>query len=107
MSRKTIDALETISTAHDTPRDALVEYSIKKLESIISAEKARHKERKLLQEDTIAHFHTGRQLYKKAVSVLGKNDPFCKRLEKAISACQQSEIELTDFIEKSKVLEDF
>ena len=43
LSRRTIEALEAISQTYDTPRDALVEYSVKKLESIIKAEKARHK----------------------------------------------------------------
>ncbi len=107
LSRKTIDALETISRTYDTPRDALVEYSIKKLESIISAEKARHKERKQLLRSITNHFDHGKLLYKQAVNLLGKNDPFCRRLEKAIYACHKSEVELTDFIEKSKVLEDF
>jgi len=107
LSRRTIDALGTISQAYGTPRDALVEYSIKKLESIIHAEKERHEERKILQKEVMDHFYQGRLLYKKAVAMLGKDDPFCRRIGKAIFACQKTEIELTDFIEKSKVLETF
>ena len=107
LSRRTIDALETISRTYDTPRDALVEYSIKKLESIINAEKARHAERKKLLKDAAVYFDQGSRLYRKAVDVLGANDPFCRRLEKAISIGQRTENDLIDFIEKSKVLEDF
>lgn len=107
LSRRTIEALETISRTYNTPRDALVEYSVKKLESIISAEKARHAERKKLQKYVSAHFEQGRHLYQKAVTLLGKNDPFCRRLEKGILACRKSESDLEDFIEKSRVLEDF
>ena len=107
LSRKTIDALEAISLAHGTPRDALVEYSIKKLESIISAEKARHEERKIILKDIVDHFTQGKILYEKAVTILGKDDPFCKRIEKAVFTCQKTEDELTCFIEKSKVLEKF
>lgn len=107
LSRRTIDALESISREHGTPRDALVEYSIKKLESIISAEKIRHEERKLLQKDMSQHYKQGRQLYKKAVSILGKDDPFCRRIEKAMLFCQKTQADLDEFIEKSKVLEDF
>jgi len=107
LSRKTIDALEAISQAYDTPRDALVEYSVKKLESIINAEKARHKERKILQKNIIDHFNQGRTLYKKASDLLGKNDPFCKRMEKAVFACEKTQAELSDFLEKSKILEEF
>ena len=105
LSRKTIDALESISIAYGTPRDALVEYSVKKLESIISAEKARHEERKTILKDIVDHFIQGKILYKKAVTILGKDDPFCKRIGKAVFACQKTEDELTGFIEKSKVLE--
>ena len=107
LSRRTIEALETISRTYNTPRDALVEYSVKKLESIISAEKARHTERKKLNTQVIAHFEQGRDIYRKAADLLGKHDPFCRRLEKAISACRKSEAELDEFIEKSRVLEDF
>lgn len=107
LSRKTIEALEAISQAYDTPRDALVEYSIKKLESIITAEKARHKERKILQKNIIDHFNQGKILYKKATNLLGKNDPFCKPMEKAVFACEKTQEELTEFLEKSRVLEEF
>ncbi|NOX34406.1 MAG: hypothetical protein GXP56_11845 [Deltaproteobacteria bacterium] len=107
LSRKTIEALGAISRAYGTPRDALVEYSVKKLESIIIAEKARHEERKILQKDAVDHFNRGKLLYKKAVSILGKDDPFCRRIEKAIFACHKAEEELFDFIEKSRVLEGF
>jgi len=107
LSRKTIDALGAISQAYGTPRDALVEYSIKKLESIIMAEKLRHKERKILQKTVMEHFSQGKRLYQNAISILGKDDPFCRRLEKAVFACQTTEEELADFIKKSKALEDF
>jgi hypothetical protein len=107
LSRRTIDALEGISQTYGTPRDALVEYSVQKLESIINAEKLRHEERKKLQQNVSAHFKDGEKLYQKAVAILGKDDPFCRRLEKAIFLCRKTEEELFDFIEKSKVIEDF
>ncbi|MBU8911915.1 MAG: hypothetical protein KOO65_11655 [Desulfobacterales bacterium] len=107
LSRRTIEALEAISQAYGTPRDALVEYSIKKLESIINAEKARHEERKIMLRDIIDHFNQGKSFYKNAIRILGKDDPFCRRLEKAVFACQKTEDELIDFIKKSKALEEF
>lgn len=107
LSRKTIDALEGICLTHGTPRDALVEYSIKKLESIINVEKARHEERKIILKNTIDHFSNGKTLYKQAVTTLGQDDPFCRRIAKAIFACQKTENQLIEFIKKSKVLEKF
>ncbi|MBT3176067.1 MAG: hypothetical protein HOG03_00305 [Desulfobacula sp.] len=107
LSRKTIESLGAISQAYGTPRDALVEYSVKKLESIINAEKARHKERKILQKEIIEHFYQGKLFYKKAINILGKEDPFCRRIGRAIFDCQKIEIELSDFMKRSKVLENF
>ena len=104
---RTIEALEAISRTYGTPRDALVEYSVQKLGSIISAEQLRHEERKNLQRSISDHFTRGKMLYKKAVVILGEDDPYCRRIAKAIFACQKTEEELADFINKSKVLENF
>ncbi|OGR46217.1 MAG: hypothetical protein A3J80_13375 [Desulfobacula sp. RIFOXYB2_FULL_45_6] len=107
LSRKTIEALEAISETYGMPRDALVEYSVQKLESIISSEKLKHEERKILQREITDHFNRGKLLYQKAVAALGKDDPFCRRFERALLACQKTEEDINDFIEKSKVLEGF
>lgn len=107
LSRKTIEALEAISEAYGMPRDALVEYSVQKLESIIISEKLKHEERKLLQKEVSYHFARGRELYQKAVATLGKDDPFCQRIEKALFACQKTEEDIHEFLEKSKILEGF
>ena len=107
LSRKTIDALEAISETYGMPRDALVEYSVQKLESIISSEKLKHEERKILQKEMTDYFDHGRLLYRKAVSILGEDDPFCRRIEKALFACRKTEDDINEFLEKSKVLEGF
>jgi hypothetical protein len=107
LSRKTIDALSAISETYSMPRDALVEYSVKKLESVILAEKIRHGERKKLHAEMNAHFIKGEALFKHATEVLGEEDPFCRRLEKAVVMARKTALEVNDFLEKSKVLEDF
>ena len=107
LSRKTIDALSAISETYGMPRDALVEYSVKKLESVIVAEKLRHEERKKLQKQMAAHFLTGEALYKNATKILGVDDPFCLRLEKSVAMARKTTMDVNEFLEKSKVLEDF
>ncbi|MFH2092819.1 MAG: hypothetical protein ABIJ31_10690 [Pseudomonadota bacterium] len=107
LSRRSIESLEAISNTHGTPRDALVEYSIQKLEAIIHAERLRHEERKRLQKEVAAHFNTGAQLYLKAVDILGQEDPFCKSIEKAILSCRKTQADIELFIEKSRVIEEF
>lgn len=107
LSRKTIDALSTISQTYDMPRDALVEYSVKKLESVIMAEKLRHQERKKLHKQMAAHFIEGEALFEHATKVLGIDDPFCRRFEKTVAMARKTTQEVNEFLEKSKVLEDF
>ena len=107
LSRKTIDALANISEAHDMPRDALVEYSLQKLESVIQAEKLRHDERKKFQAELDAYLLAGEKLYASAAKVLGPEDPFCRKMEKAIFTARKTSEEISLFLEKSKVLEDF
>lgn len=107
LSRKTIDALSAISETYDMPRDALVEYSVKKLESVIMAEKLRHEERKKLHRQMAAHFIAGEALFEHATQILGVDDPFCQCFEKAVVMARKTTQEVNEFLEKSKVLEDF
>lgn len=107
LSRKTIDALSAISETYGMPRDALVEYSVQKLGSVILAEKLRHEERKKLRKQMAVHFQTGEALYKKTTEILGEEDPFCRQFEKAVVMARKTIQEVDEFLEKSKVLEEF
>ena len=107
LSRKTIDILEAISDTHSLPRDALVEYSIMQLESVILSEKENHKKRKKLFNEVIEHFDQGRKLFAKSLDLLGENDPFCRKLERALLAYNKEKTDIECFLKKSKPLEDF
>ena len=107
LSRKTIDILEAISGTHDLPRDALVEYSIMQLESVIMAEKKNHKIRKNLFNEVLEHFDQGKKIFSKSLELLGENDPFCRKLEKALIAYNKEKNDIKSFLKKSKPLEDF
>jgi hypothetical protein len=107
MSRRTVDALSEVSKAFDMPRDALVEYAVHKLESVIQSEKHRHEERKKLAADVMAHFDRGEQLYRSVTRNLGKDDPFSRHLRKSVLAARKTAEDLQAFLNKSRVLEDF
>jgi hypothetical protein len=107
LSRKTIEALTAISEAYDMPRDALVEYSIKKLESVIQTEKSRHGERKKLAVEMSNRFDRIKSLYLAAADRLGPDDPFCLQMEKAMLALDRTRQDVEEFLEKSNVLDDF
>ncbi len=107
LSRKTIDILSAISDTYDLPRDALVEYSIMQLESVILAEKENHKKRKRLFNEVLKHFDQGRMIFSKSLELLGENDPFCKKLENALLSYSKEKKDIESFLKKSKPLEDF
>ena len=107
LSRKTLDALDLISKDHDTPRNALVEYSIKRLESVILAEKSKHEKRKALFSDFQHYVEGGRAILDRALKTLGPQDPFCISVEKAVAMNLRARDEVIEFIEKSKVIEEF
>lgn len=107
MSRRTVDALSEVSKAFDMPRDALVEYAVHKLESVIQSEKRRHQERKKLAAEVMAHFEKGEHLYRSVTQNLGKDDPFCRHLGKAVQASRKTTEDLQAFLSKSRILEDF
>ncbi len=107
LSRKTLDILSMISKNYNTPRDALVEYSIKRLESVIYAEKKRHEARKLLFNEVAEYWKKGKDILKKSKNILGSDDPFCVNIEKSVAACSNAKAELELFIEKSRIIEDY
>ncbi len=107
LSRRTIEALTAISETYNMPRDALVEYSIKKLESVIQSEKIRHEERKKLAIEMKKRFGSILSLYRTSVQTLGADDPFCRHLEKLLETIKKTAGDVDAFLDKSKVLEDF
>ncbi len=107
LSRKTMESLASISQAHGMPRDALVEYSIQKLEQIITSEKLRHQERKKIQAQVTEHFRDGESLYLAAANKLGVDDPFCRALKKSTITNRKIHEELESFLEKSRILEEY
>ncbi|PIE63173.1 MAG: hypothetical protein CSA25_01580 [Desulfobacter postgatei] len=107
LSRRTIEALTAISETYSMPRDALVEYSIKKLESVIQSEKIRHEERKKLTGKLERHFNDLFSLYRESAVTLGEDDPFCRHLENLIDHMKRTAEDVNAFLEKSKVLQDF
>ncbi len=107
LSRKTLEVLELISNDLDTPRDALVEYSLHKLEAVIQGEKKRHEQRKLLFKELMTHWEEGNILLKKSKRILGDEDPFCLEMKRSMVSLTRTTKELSTFIEKSRIIEEY
>ncbi len=75
ISRKTLENLEQVSEQYNTPRDALVEYSIERILPLLIREKEKHGKRKLLMEELQAYLRQGTALLERAENDLGRDDP--------------------------------
>lgn len=107
LSRKTLEVLELISNDLNTPRDALVEYSLHKLKDVIQGEKKRHEQRKILFDEVCTHWEEGKNLLQRARDTLGNEDPFCQQIERSMISLTRARKELSEFIEKSRIIEDY
>ncbi len=107
LSRNTLNSLEKASRDFDTPRDVLVEYSIRRLLPIISEEKKKHRMRKNILEELKDYVRHGEMILEKSENLLGKDDPVYNRLEKTMGACKSAYREIESFIEKGKAIEEF
>ena len=107
ISRRSLSFLDTISSKHNAPRDALVEYSVRRLLPIIAKERKEHEKRKELLADISKHFREGERLLSKAEEMLGTDDLIVDKLQTAISAYKNSFDDIANFIEKGKIIEQF
>ncbi len=107
LSRRTLEVLDMISKSHGTPRDALVEYSLKRLESVITTEKKQHEQRKQLFDRVAANWDAGLKILNEAKKTLGDSDPFCLNVERAMTACLKTKEELSVYMEKSRNIEEY
>jgi len=107
MSRRSLTYLDKISNEYDAPRDALMEYAIRRLFPIVRDERTKHKKRKELLAEISAHFAKGEDLLKKADNLVGNKDPIVQKLEAVITVYRNELDDIVSFIEKGKLLERF
>ena len=107
LSRHSLSSLEAVAKSFDTPRDALVEYSIQRLLPIIAAERKKHRHRKQLFKDIRQYCQQGEALLQKARAMLPDDDPIAVKLAVAVKVLANACADMEAFIEKADVIEDF
>lgn len=107
ISRRSLSYLDRISSEYNTPRDALVEQSIRRLLPIIARERKKHEKRKALLTEISAHFANGEKIVSKARQKLGEDDPIVSKLLAAMSVYKNAFDDIASIIEKGKVIEEF
>ena len=107
LSRRTLTCLDQTAKEYAASRDALVEYSIQRLQPVIAKEKKRHAERKRLltrMNEVLAATET---ILTEAEQTLGPGDPVYDQLQKAILGMLNTRDDIAAFIEKGKIIERF
>jgi len=107
ISRKTLENLEQVCRRYQTPRDALVEFSIERIMPLIQEEKKKHENRKKLKEKLDKLTADSRELLKEADTVLEREDPVFEQIYQIARAVQSSNEEIHKIIEKGKRLEEY
>jgi hypothetical protein len=107
ISRKTLYSLEETSKKFNTPRDALVEYSILRLLPVIAVEREKHQKRKELLADISQHLENGLKILQKSKLLLGEDDPVVIRLEFALKALVNAQSNIATYVERGKIIESF
>ena len=96
-----------ISSEHNAPRDALVEYSVRRLLPIIARERKKHEKRKDLLAEISNYFAKGEKLLAKADEMLGSDDPIVHKLHTAMTVYKNALDDIVKFIERGKMIEKF
>jgi hypothetical protein len=107
MSRRSLFYLDTISSEFNAPRDALVEFSVRRLLPVIAKERIKHEKRKELFSEVSNHLTGGQKLLAKAKAMVGSHDPVVKSLETAMMAYNNALRDIKRFIDKGKIIEKF
>lgn len=107
LSRRTLCSLEEVSKDFETPRDALVEYSIARLLPVIEEERKKHEKRKKILEEIGNYLEQGEEISEKVENALGEEDMLSEKLKGAVSTLRGAYESMALFVEKGKVIEQF
>ena len=107
LSRRTLSSLDRTAKDFAASRDALVEYSIQRLQPVIAKEKRRHAERKRLLSRLNEFLVSAEGILAEAEQSLGPGDPVFEQLEKAMLGLLGARDDIAVFIEKGRIIENF
>ena len=107
ISRSSLLLLDEISRAFNAPRDALVEYSVRRLLPVIDNEQKKYEMRKAAFSGIQQHLYKGKQLLEKMIEQMGEDDPVVARMASAMDTYAGAAKAIEDFLERTQGIEDF
>lgn len=107
ISRHTLESLEHISSYYNTPRDALVEFSIERIMPLIEREKKKHARRTAIAEKLADQIQRNARLFQDAQKELGEDDPLVQEMYTLLRNNDIAYRRICVYLEKSKKIEEF
>ena len=107
ISRKTLENLEKVSTKYNTPRDALVEFSIERILPLIEQEKEKYARRMKIARQLGELAVESRQLLQEAIEELGEDDQLVQELVSVARSTMAAHQRVDAYLHKAKGIEDF
>ena len=107
ISRQSLSLLDEISQAFNAPRDALVEFSVRRLLPVIDNEQKKYEMRKAALSGIQRHFKGGIQLLEEIIEKLGEEDPVVAKLASAMETYNGAVRTIEGFLERTRGIENF
>jgi len=107
ISRRTLENLEQVCKRYQTPRDALVEFSIERIMPLVQEEKKKHEKRKKLSGRLDRFLRDSRELLKEADRLLERDDPVFEQIYQTARSVQAGHDEISAVIDRGTRLEEF
>lgn len=107
VSRRTLENLEQVSKRFQTPRDALVEFSIERIMPLLQSEREKHENRKSLVPRLNQFLENAGELLAEADVTLDRDDPAFEKIIQMVGAVESGSAEINAIIEKGRKLESF
>jgi hypothetical protein len=107
ISRQSLTLLDEISRAFNAPRDALVEFSVRRLIPVIDIEQKKYEMHKAAFAGIERHYSKGQQLLEEVREHLGEDDFVFAKLASVMDSYTSARKAIADFLERTRGIEDF
>ncbi len=107
ISRRTLENLEQVSSKYNTPRDALVEFSIERVLPLIEREKARYARRTEIAQQLASQLKKIAQLLQETEQDLGEDDPLVQEMYAILQSSDAAFRRINAYLEKGKKISEF
>ena len=107
ISRKTLSILKKAADNHKASRDALVEFSIKRLKPVIEQEKGKQVDRERVARKVRTSLEAQKKLLHEANGQLGLEDPVCEQLSNAVDRLESAYKSIRTLVKKGEKIAEF